>query len=109
MIMTMQDKLIYESSTLCHICNEKLGEDTVRDHCLVSLEVLLMKSATYNTRFQSFSQLYFTISRAMIVIYLLKQWEIAKEIFIVYQTMKETTFLLRNRSSLINLLIRGGE
>ena len=32
MIMTMHDKLVYDNSTLCHICNEELGEDRVRDH-----------------------------------------------------------------------------
>ena len=31
--MTIHDKLIYDNSTLCHICNEELGEDKVRDHC----------------------------------------------------------------------------
>ena len=36
MIMTMGDKLVYENSTLCHICNEELGEDRVRDHCHLS-------------------------------------------------------------------------
>ena len=30
--MTMEDKLIYNNSTLYHICNEKLGEDRVCDH-----------------------------------------------------------------------------
>ena len=29
MIMTMQ---VYDNSTLCHICNEELGEDRVRDY-----------------------------------------------------------------------------
>ena len=33
--MTMHDKLIY-NSTLCHICNEELSEDRVRDHCHLS-------------------------------------------------------------------------
>ena len=33
MIMTRHDKLVYDDSTLCHICNEELGEDRVRDHC----------------------------------------------------------------------------
>ena len=33
MIMTMHDKLVYGNSTLCHICNEILGKDKVRDHC----------------------------------------------------------------------------
>ena len=31
--MTMHDKLVDDSSTLYHICNEELGEDEVRDHC----------------------------------------------------------------------------
>ena len=34
--MAMQDKLIYNNSTLCHICNKKLAEDRVRDHCHLS-------------------------------------------------------------------------
>ena len=33
MIMTMHDKLLYDISTLCHICNEELSKDRVRDHC----------------------------------------------------------------------------
>ena len=33
MIMAMHDKLVYDNSTLCHICNEELGNDKVRDHC----------------------------------------------------------------------------
>ena len=34
--MTMHDKLIYDNSTLCHICKEELGKDRVRDHCHLS-------------------------------------------------------------------------
>ena len=29
----MHDKLVYDNSTISHICNEELGEDRVRDHC----------------------------------------------------------------------------
>ena len=36
MTMAMQDKMSYVNSTLYHICNEKLGEDRVRDHCHLS-------------------------------------------------------------------------
>ena len=36
MIMTLNDKMAYDDSTLCHICNEELGEDRVRDHCHLS-------------------------------------------------------------------------
>ena len=48
MIMTMHNKMTYDNSTLCHICNEELGTDRVRDHCHLSgkLGALLMKSAT---------------------------------------------------------------
>ena len=34
--MTMHEKLIYDNSTLCHICNKEIGEDRVRDHCHLS-------------------------------------------------------------------------
>ena len=61
--MTMHDKLVYDNSTLCHICNEELGKDRVRDHC--NLPDKFRGGAHYvynlNTRFPSFSQLYFTI------------------------------------------------
>ena len=36
MIMTMLEKTAYDNSTLCHICNEELGKDRVRDHCHLS-------------------------------------------------------------------------
>ena len=32
----MHDKRVYDNSTLCHICNEELGEDKGRDHCHLS-------------------------------------------------------------------------
>ena len=31
--MTMHDKLVYENTTLCYICNEELGKDRVHAHC----------------------------------------------------------------------------
>ena len=33
MIMTRHDKIAYDNSTNCHISNEALGKDRVRDHC----------------------------------------------------------------------------
>ena len=36
MIMTMQDKLVFDNCTLFHICNEELGKDKVREHCHLS-------------------------------------------------------------------------
>ena len=36
MIMTIIDKMAYDTSTPCHICYEELGKDRVRDHCHLS-------------------------------------------------------------------------
>ena len=36
MIMTIHDKTAYDNSTLCHISNEELAKDRVRDHCHLS-------------------------------------------------------------------------
>ena len=36
MIMTIHDKRAYDNSTLCHVCNEELGEDRVRVRCHLS-------------------------------------------------------------------------
>ena len=36
MILTKHDKLAYDNSTLCHICNEEHGEDRVCDLCHLS-------------------------------------------------------------------------
>ena len=106
--MTMQDILIDDNSTLCHICNEKHGEGRVRDQCHLSGKFRGAAPVVRNLKYKvpKFSQFYFTICQAMIVTSLLNDWEIAKVIFQVYKIMKETTFLLRNRSSLSNLLIR---
>ena len=32
----MSDKLFYDNSSLCHICNKNIGEDRTRDHCHLS-------------------------------------------------------------------------
>ena len=36
MIMTIQDKLVYDNYTLYNICNGELGKDRVRDDCHLS-------------------------------------------------------------------------
>ena len=76
----MHDKLVYDNSTLCHICDEELGEDRVRDHCHLSGKFRGAAHEVCNLKYKvlKFSQLYFTICLAMIAIYLLKHWEIAK-------------------------------
>ena len=95
MIMTKHDKLAHDNSTLYHIRNEEHGEDRVRDHCHLSGKFRSAAHEVSNLKYKvpKFSQLYFTICLAMIVTYLLKHWEIAKEIFPSCQIMKKTTFL----------------
>ena len=111
MIMTRHDKLVYDNSTHCHICNEELGEDRVYVHRLLSGKFggAAHEVCNLNYKVPTFLQLFFTICLAMTVTYLLKHWEIAKAIFLVYQIIKKTTFLSRNTSSLTNLLIRKEE
>ena len=77
MIMTMHDKLVYDNSTLCHICNEDLGKDRVRDHCHLSGKFGGAAHEICNLKYkiQKSSQLYFTSYQAMIVTYLLKLWK----------------------------------
>ena len=45
----------------------------------------------------------------MIATYLLKHWETVKEIFLVFQIMRKTTFLSRNRSSLCKFVKEEGK
>ena len=107
-IMTRHDKLVYDNSTICHICNEELGKDRVRDHCHLSGKFRDAAHEVCNLKYKdpTFFTVVFHNLSAMIVTYLIKHWEIAKVIFPVYQIMKKTTFLSRNRSTLTNLLIR---
>jgi hypothetical protein len=36
MIFTAADEKIYREATVCHICEQELGDDRVRDHCHLS-------------------------------------------------------------------------
>ena len=65
MIMTMHDKMAYENSILCHICNEELGEDRVRDHCHLSSKFRGAAHEVCNLKYkvQTFLQLYLQFVR----------------------------------------------
>ena len=70
MIMTMHDKLVFDNSTLCHICNE----DRVRDHYHLpgKFRGAAHEICNLKEKISSFSQLYFTTCQAMIITYSLK-------------------------------------
>ena len=76
-IMTIHDKLVNDNSTLCHICNEELGEDRLRDRCNLSGQSRGSAQEVCNLKykFQSFFQLCLTICLAMVATYLLKHWK----------------------------------
>ena len=71
MIMPMHDKLVYDNSTLCHICNEELGKDRMRDHCHLSDKFRGAAHEIRNLKYKvsKFFQLYFTTCQAMIATY----------------------------------------
>ena len=108
MIMTMQDKLIYDNSTLCHICNEEIGKDSVRDHCHLSGKFRGTAHEVWNQKYKvpTFFPVVFHNLSGYDCHYILEHWEIAKEIFLVFHIIKKTTFLSRSRSLLTNVLIR---
>ena len=98
MIMTTHDKMVYVNPTSCHICNDELREDRMRDHYYLSGKFSCAAHEVCSLKYKVptfFPVLCFIVYQAVIVIFLLKHWEIGKEIFLVYQIMKKTTFLLR--------------
>ena len=48
----MHDKLVYNNSTLCHICNEELGKDRVRDHYHLSGKFRGAAHGIYNLKYK---------------------------------------------------------
>ena len=52
MIMIIHDKLVYDNFTLCHICNEELGKDRVRDHCHLSGKFTGAANEVCNLKYQ---------------------------------------------------------
>ena len=48
----MHDKTAYDNSTLCHICNEELGKDRVRDHCHLSGKFRGAAHEVYNLKYK---------------------------------------------------------
>ena len=53
MTMAMHDKLVYDNSTFCHICNEELGKDKVHDHWHLSSEFRGAAYEVYNLKYKA--------------------------------------------------------
>ena len=50
--MTRHDKLVYDNSTLCHICNEELGNYRARDHCHLSDKLRVAAHEVCNVKYK---------------------------------------------------------
>ena len=106
----MQDKLIYNNSNLCHICNEELGEDRVRDHCHLS--------GKFRDAAHAVCKLKYKVSRFFPVAF---HNSSGYDSHLFIKTLgnsegdiscipnNQSTFRSRSRSSLTNLLIRKDE
>ena len=108
MIMTMHDKLVYDNSTLCDISNKELGEDRVRDHCHLSGKFRGAAHEICNLKYKVpkfFPVVFHNLSGYNSHLFI-KTFGNSEGDILVYQIMKKTTFLSRNRSSLTNLLIK---
>ena len=108
MIMTMHDKLVYDIFTLCHICNEELGKDRVRDHCHLSgkFRGAAHEVCNWKSKGPKFFPVVFHNFSGYDSHLFIKTLGNSEGDMLVFQVMMKTTFLSRNRSSLTNLLIR---
>ena len=109
MIMTMHDKLVYDNSTLCHICNEELGEDRVRDHCHLSGKFWAAAHEICNLKYtvpKFFPVVFHNLSGYDSHLFIKTLGNGERDISCIPNNVLKTRFLSPNRSSLTNLLIR---
>ena len=103
--MTMHDKTAYDNFTLCHISNEELGKDRVRDHCYLSGKFRGAAHEICNLRYKVpkfFSVVFHNLSGYDSHLFM-KTLRNSEGDISLFQIMKKTTFLSRNRLSLTNL------
>ena len=108
MIMTMHDKLVYDNSTICHICNEELGEDRVRDHCHMSGKFRGAAHEVCNLKYKIpkfFPVVFHNLSGYDCHLFIKTLGNIEEDMSCIPSNEKNYIFS-RNRSSLTNLFIR---
>ena len=99
--MTMHDKMTYDNSTLRHICDEELGKDRVRDHCHLTSKFRGGAHEICNLKYKIpmfFPVVFHNLSGHDSHLFI-KTLGNNKGDIIVFQIMKKSTFLSRNRSS----------
>ena len=102
----MHDKTAYDNSTLCHICNEELGKDRARDHCYLSGKFRSAAHEICNLKYKVpkfFPVVFHNLSGYDYHLFIKTLGSSEGDIFLIFQIMKKTTFLSRNRLSFTNL------
>ena len=106
--MTMHDKMVYDNSTLCHICKKELGEDRVCDHCHLSGKFIGAAHEVCNLKYKVpkfFPVVFHNLSGYDSHLFIKTLGNSEGNITCIPNN-EENAVLLRNRSSLTNLLIR---
>ena len=104
----MRDKTAYDNSTLCHICNEELGKDRVRDHCYLSGKFWGAAHEICNLKYnvpKFFPVVFHNLSGYDSHLFIITLANSKGDISCIANN-EETTFLSRNRLSLKNLWMR---
>ena len=106
--MTRHANLVYDNSTDCHICNEELSDDRVRDHCHLfgKFEGAAHEVCNLKYKVRTFFPVVFHNLSGSDSHLFIKTLGISEGDFFVYQITKKSKFLSRNRSSFTNLFIR---
>ena len=105
----MHDKLIYDNSTLCHICNEELGNDKVRDHCHLSDKFRGAAHEVFNLKYEIpkfFPVVFHNLSGYGTHLFIKTLGNSEGDIVCIPNNEENYIFHSRIRSSLTNLSIR---
>ena len=109
MIMIVHHTLVNDNSTLCHICNEELGKNKLRDHCHLSAKFRGAAHEVCNLNYmvpKLFPGAFHNLSGydSHLFIKTLKNSE--GDISCTINNEENYISFTKNRSSLTNLLIR---
>ena len=105
----MHDKLVYDNSTLCHICNEELVEDRMRDNCHLYGKFRDAAHEVCNLKYKVpkfFPVAFHNLSVYDSHLFIKTLGNSEGDISCIPNNEENYIFLSRNRSSLTNLLIR---
>ena len=107
MIMTMNDKLVYDNSTLCYIWNEELRKDRVCDHCHLSGKFRGDAHEVCNLKYKVpkfFSVVFHNLSGYDSYLFIKTLGNSKGDIF-AYQIMKKTNYISCTKQVIIDKFV----